>query len=296
MWLFDGISIDGLASYGTGYFQRVSYPATNEDIIVAIGRILREVRARVPEDFLIVVNSNQDRLERYAEYINGNAIESGNDYPGGYTYRALQELDDALLWNERNLRSPQINWSEGFLIEAQSPESPDNRRWVRVFTTRSLTLSNGYVGIHHETSHVSGKTEVWYDFWDADLGQPIGEKAQLYENREGLFIREFTNGWAVYNRSGAEQMITLPMETIGVASGITAIQHTLPDLDGEMYLKSESGLETPPTADINGDGTVNILDLVIVANAFGDQEPDLNSDGIVNILDLVIVANAFGNP
>ena len=24
----------------------------------------------------------------------------------------------------------------------------------------------------------------WFDFWDADLGQPIGEKAQLYENRD----------------------------------------------------------------------------------------------------------------
>ena len=48
--------------------------------------------------------------------------------------------------------------------------------------------------------------------------------------------------------------------------------------------------------DVNADGIVNILDLVIVANAFGDQEPDLNGDGIVNILDLVLVANAFGNP
>ena len=61
------------------------------------------------------------------------------------------------------------------------------------------------------------------------------------------------------------------------------------DLDGEIYLKAE----TPPTADVNADGTVNILDLVAVANAFGEAAPDLNGDGVVNIQDLVIVANAF---
>ena len=47
------------------------------------------------------------------------------------------------------------------------------------------------------------------------------------------------------------------------------------------------------TADLNGDGVVNILDLVILANAFGKDSPDLNADGVVNILDLVILANAF---
>ena len=65
--------------------------------------------------------------------------------------------------------------------------------------------------------------------------------------------------------------------------------HTLPDLDGEIYLKAE----TDPTADVNGDGAVNILDLVAVANAFGKDAPDVNGDGVVNILDLVAVANAF---
>ena len=45
--------------------------------------------------------------------------------------------------------------------------------------------------------------------------------------------------------------------------------------------------------DVNEDGVVNIQDLVIVANAFGEAEPDLNGDGVVNILDLVVVANAF---
>ena len=118
-------------------------------------------------------------------------------------------------------------------------------------------------------------------------------KGQRYVTRagetiDGLFIREFTNGWAVYNRSGKAQEISLPIQTTGVESGITSFKHIVPDLDGEMYLK------TGVSADVNGDGVVNIQDLVIVANALGEAEPDLNGDGVVNIQDLVIVANAFG--
>ena len=46
--------------------------------------------------------------------------------------------------------------------------------------------------------------------------------------------------------------------------------------------------------DVNGDGVINILDLVAVANGFGKTEPDINGDGIVNILDLVIIAEELG--
>jgi len=54
-------------------------------------------------------------------------------------------------------------------------------------------------------------------------------------------------------------------------------------------------------SDINQDGTVNIQDLVLVANQIGllgaeDGEPntDINADGVVDILDLVQVANDIG--
>jgi hypothetical protein len=52
--------------------------------------------------------------------------------------------------------------------------------------------------------------------------------------------------------------------------------------------------------DANGDGVVNILDKVVVRNAFGQSGPDgwtqadVNCDGVVNILDKVVVRNAFG--
>ena len=57
----------------------------------------------------------------------------------------------------------------------------------------------------------------------------------------------------------------------------------------------EDGLESADIHDVNGDGVVNILDLVIVANGLGKTEPDINGDGIVNILDLVAVAGEIGN-
>ena len=290
--LFDGMLLDGFVDNGIGYNRHGFPEATDAELLAAVTGILRKIRERVPKDFLIIVNANRTKPTAYTEYVNGSFMESGRDHPGGFHYRGVRELESTLLWCEENLRAPQVNCLEGSGIPTQPPDSPENLRNMRLITTLGLTHSNGYVLYtkgklrHGEPGH----THIWHDFWDVDIGKPVGEKAQLYdETIDGLFIREFTNGWAVYNRSGKAQEISLPIQTTGVESGITSFKHTLSDLDGEMYLK------TGVNADVNGDGVINILDLVAVANALGEAEPDLNGDGVVNIQDLVIVANAFGN-
>ena len=58
-------------------------------------------------------------------------------------------------------------------------------------------------------------------------------------------------------------------------------------------------IEPPPTPwDVNGDGIVNIQDLVLVAGQFGESgeglKGDINGDGTVNIQDLVLVASHLG--
>ena len=56
-------------------------------------------------------------------------------------------------------------------------------------------------------------------------------------------------------------------------------------------------MAAPLVGDVNGDGVVNILDLVLVGSRFGQTgggSADVNEDGVVNIVDLVKVAAALG--
>ena len=54
------------------------------------------------------------------------------------------------------------------------------------------------------------------------------------------------------------------------------------------------------TGDVNRDGKVSILDLILIAQQLGQRVPanspvDLNGDGVVSILDLILAARAIGN-
>ena len=67
------------------------------------------------------------------------------------------------------------------------------------------------------------------------------------------------------------------------------------------YAQEDADIDILRAADVNADGMINILDLVLVAGFFGETptedqtlNPDVNGDGKINILDLVLVASHFG--
>ena len=248
--LYDGIFIDWWNEKGTVLWTEFTKLArTNAAEQHARDVIIRRLRAAVGADFLIMVNHNRQKAERAAPYINGLFMETGKDDARGYTHQGLQQLEETLLWAETTLRVPRINALEGQGINAQPPASEGNLRNMRLITTLSLTHSDGYVlynlGIPVVDTSVLDHVHFWTEFWEPKLGRPIGAKAETYKNINGLFIREFTNGFAVYNRSGKERMLQFPEKVSGVASGVGKKRwHTIPDLDGEIYLKAGDKLET----------------------------------------------------
>ena len=86
--------------------------------------------------------------------------------------------------------------------------------------------------------------------------------------------------------------------TLGPNLGTNTVEVSAAGIQGTAIFHAISDAEAPPIiADVDGDGSVNILDLVAVVSEFGSEKPnlaaDVNGDGIINILDLILVAGMF---
>ena len=252
--LFDGIILDWWnEDYATSSIAVDDWSETiltPEAELEARLAILRKIREQVGDDFLILVNANTRQIPKSAPDVNGLFMECyKQDHTKGYNLNQILQMEKTLLWAEQHLREPRINCLEGWRVvtdyngdldtRVAERNSEENQQWMRMITTLSLTHSDGYVLFGDDNAiPVPDHLHNWYDFWDADLGQPIQEKAVQYRDVAGLFIREYENGWAVYNRSGATRTVTFDEPVIGVNSGKRNSRHEIPDFDGEIFLKS----------------------------------------------------------
>ena len=157
-------------------------------------------------------------------------------------------------------------WSWGNLCETE-PGVFETDTWVHIAVTNDGEKFRIYA---------DGEKVTETDFQETDGGNGT--------YRIGDFAKHLTvDDYAVFSKALSEEEINLIMNT-GVAQFLKTTQ-------------SDVTVDSGIPEDVNDDSTVNILDLVAVAAAFGqtgENDADVNGDGAVNILDLVAVAAAFG--
>ena len=142
---------------------------------------------------------------------------------------------------------------------------PSANTWYCVTIGITLSSTNGFVG-------------VWID----DV--PIMHLSNL-NNLDGLPYDTIPHVFCSLVSTDPTQEYTVYKDNFAIA---------------EEYIGT--GAEPPLKSDLNGDGTVNILDISIVAKAFGasDGDPnwneraDLDKNGVINILDISTVAKEYG--
>ena len=127
----------------------------------------------------------------------------------------------------------------------------------------------------------------------------------FHSDQAGLKFISYTPGDYITNGGTGDGTLGIVIfEVLQVQNSSVGISGYLVASNGLRFLPTFVGANVivPILGDVNKDGTVNILDLVLVAASFGqtvadgaNPAADVNEDGVINIIDLVRVAGAFGD-
>ena len=164
--------------------------------------------------------------------------------------------------------------------EPTHPDAPNGETRVDI----SFRIRDNISGYSSTGLRLRDPQGVMHAFGHYGPNHNLGENPNLY------FIGDPT-AYQSYHKT-----IVLPVGSVpgtwGLAEmNISDMAHNIRRVDFTEIVRFEVTDESQ--FDLNGDGEINILDLVLVAQAIGETNSaaDVNGDGVVNILDLVQIAN-----
>jgi hypothetical protein len=203
-----------------------------------------------------------------------------------YTLSSLPEADVNLINNMVNLGKARTTYARPYLVEGEIVDIGDvpsiqanySTPWYpRVITAQTVHEyvykgSDGKIGIFTaNVANVSQTVPIEIDFKRLSL-----DPTRTYS------VYDLTNGTVIAEISRTQNVIMLEIP----GRGLSALDFV------PRYF----------TGDLNKDGTINILDIFIVAQAFGSKPGDTNwnvvadidKNGIIDILDIFVVAREYG--
>ncbi len=157
-------------------------------------------------------------------------------------------------------------------------------------TPSGLGSPNGLGGFNQPPTQPTGLSATDVDqgavnlSWTASTDNLGVTGYKIYRNG----VQVGTTSSTTYNDSG-----------LSVNTGYTYYVVAYDPVADTSTASSTAGSTTRYTADINQDGTVNLLDLSVLASKYGQSggglgRSDINQDGTVNLLDLSVLASQYG--
>ena len=197
--------------------------------------------------------------------------------------------DDTVLVVSRDIGENSGNLSEEQIYDLGWRQELGLGLWTPILSTEGfyIKLTDDAGNLVDEAGNLNGDVLQWK--------LPYGEnRGRTRDGRRTSMIRRYADSIAL-NGTQAGGWIS------AVDANLTAEQLT--------YYGDKNDISTPGVGiiinevapqftqyDVNQDGVVNILDLVLIAGRFGQSGPnaaDVNRDGVVNVLDLIKVAGAL---
>jgi hypothetical protein len=264
-------------------------------------------------------------------------VGSSNSY---YLVFSQYSIDNGLTWPSRtvtSLTSPDANQTQDSWQPSAIQSTNDKKIWL-FYSTNPLGLSYGIwaltsvspiapvcdVGVYSLTPAYAPPNSLQYPGGQMGLKQsavlPIiidlgndGDSAEIVSVH--LTVSNSTNynlSGNAYVNAGGSTNLQLNWNTTGINPGrytlaatVSIITPSCTETVGnqpDSSLTVRNGIHIIPIGDVNQDGTVNILDLTLIAISFGSSVgsplynpyADIDGIGTINISDLVACALHFG--
>ena len=191
-----------------------------QDVRAARLAIIREMRRRVGDAFILMGNVNFNIDDPTAEYLSGVFMElwktdvgrpyvlTYDDEEGDVWAPSIERFEDALLYWDSALQWPKVIAFEPWKITTgdyiADRMSPENQEYARLFAAMACVIpENGYILYADNNDDWDGgdHQHAYYDFYHTDLGKPV---SGMIEISKGVAYRKYEHGIIAYNRTTSE--------------------------------------------------------------------------------------------